>query len=83
MKILYFAHFREKANIAEEDIVLPKGVEDVNGLLDWLAARGEGYADAFADRDHIRVAVNQEHVEFDAAVKDGDEVAFFPPMTGG
>ncbi|MBT3915652.1 MAG: molybdopterin converting factor subunit 1 [Rhodospirillaceae bacterium] len=83
MKILYFAHFRERANIAEEDIVLPKGVEDVNGLLDWLAARGEGYADAFADRDHIRVAVNQEHVEFDAAVKDGDEVAFFPPMTGG
>tara|TARA_B100000315_G_scaffold260208_2_gene319987 strand:- start:6398 stop:6649 length:252 start_codon:yes stop_codon:yes gene_type:complete len=83
MKILYFAHFREKANIAEEDVDLPEGVADVTGLLNWLESRGEGYADAFADRDHIRVAVNQEHVEFDAAVKNGDEVAFFPPMTGG
>ncbi|MDP7600699.1 MAG: molybdopterin converting factor subunit 1 [Rhodospirillales bacterium] len=83
MKILYFAHFREKANIAEEDIDLPAGVKDVNSLLDWLEARGGGYTDAFADRNHIRVAVNQEHVEFDAALKDGDEVAFFPPMTGG
>ncbi len=83
MKILYFAHFREKANIAEEDVELPGDVADVNGLLDWLEARGNGYADAFADRNHIRVAVNQEHVEFDAAVKDSDEVAFFPPMTGG
>ena len=83
MKILYFAHFREKANVAEEEVKLPDSITDVNSLIDWLESRGDGYADAFADRDHIRVAVNQEHVDFDTLVKMGDEVAFFPPMTGG
>ncbi len=83
MNILYFAHFREKTNVAEEQVELPEGVTDVTSLIDWLASRGDGFADAFADRDHIRVAVNQEHVEFDTLIKMGDEVAFFPPMTGG
>lgn len=83
MNILYFAHFREKINVAEEEVELPEGITDVTSLIDWLVSRGDGYADAFADRDHIRVAVNQEHVEFDTPVKMGDEIAFFPPMTGG
>jgi molybdopterin synthase sulfur carrier subunit len=83
MKILYFAHFREKTNIAEESVVLPNSVKDVISLINWLAGRDDGFADAFADRDHIRVAVNQEHVKFDSPVKMGDEIAFFPPMTGG
>jgi sulfur-carrier protein len=83
MKILYFAHFREKTNVAEETVEPPESVTDVTSLIDWLASRNDGFADAFSDRDHIRVAVNQEHVEFDTAVKMGDEIAFFPPMTGG
>ena len=83
MKILYFAHFREKINIAEETIDLPNGVTDVKTLIDWLADRNDSFADAFSDRELVRVAVNQEHVEFDMAVKIGDEIAFFPPMTGG
>ena len=83
MKILYFAHFREKTNIAEETIDLPNDVTNVKTLIDWLEERDDGFADAFADRDYVRVAVNQEHVEFDMPVKMDDEVAFFPPMTGG
>ena len=83
MKILYFAHIREKTNVSEEEVSVPESVDNVTMLIDWLITRGSGYADAFADRDHIRVAVNQEHVELDAPVKFGDEVAFFPPMTGG
>ena len=83
MKILYFAHFREKTNVAEETIDLPNGVTDVKTLMDWLADRNDNFADAFSDREHVRVAVNQEHVEFDMPVKLGDEIAFFPPMTGG
>ena len=41
------------------------------------------FSDAFSDQEHVRVAVNQEHVEFDMPVKKDDEIAFFPPMTGG
>ena len=83
MKILYFAHFREKTNVAEESVIVPESVTDVTSLIDWLETRGGGFSHVFADRDHIRVAVNQEHVEFDTPVKMGDEIAFFPPMTGG
>jgi len=83
MKILYFAHFREKTNIAEETIDLPNDVTNVKTLIDWLVERNDSFADAFVDREHVRVAVNQEHVEFDMPVKVDDEIAFFPPMTGG
>ena len=83
MKILYFAHFREKTNVAEETIDLPNDVTNVETLIDWLVERNDSFADAFVDREHVRVAVNQEHVEFDMPVKVDDEIAFFPPMTGG
>ena len=83
MKILYFAHFREKIDIAEEIIDLPDGVSNVETLIDWLVGRDECFANAFADRKYVRVAVNQEHVEFDTPLRMNDEVAFFPPMTGG
>jgi len=83
MRILYFAHFREKINIAEEDIGIPDGVIDVKTLIDWLITRNIGFANAFSDLEHVRVAVNQEHVELNMPLKMDDEVAFFPPMTGG
>ena len=70
-------------NIAEESVDLPEHVKDINGLINWLSAKNDNYAAAFSDKDHIRVAVNQEHVKFNAFITDGDEIAFFPPMTGG
>lgn len=83
MKILYFAWVREKIGRGEEDIELPPGVTTVAGLIDWLCARGDGAATAFADLSVIRVAVNHEHVGVDHPVTTKDEVAFFPPVTGG
>ena len=83
MKILYFAHFREKTNVAEEIIDLPNGVTDVKSLIEWLVSRNAAFADAFSDQEYVRVAGNQEHVEFDMPVKKDDEIAVFPPMTGG
>lgn len=83
MTLLYFAWVRQKVGQGEERIELPAGVATVADLIAWLQARGAGYADAFADPARLRAAVNQEHVPFDTRVGADDEVAFFPPVTGG
>ncbi|MCC6921204.1 MAG: molybdopterin converting factor subunit 1 [Alphaproteobacteria bacterium] len=83
MRILYFAWVRERAGAAEETVSPPAGLTTVGQLADWLATRSPGHAAAFADRRRLRVAINQEQARFDDPVGPGDEVAFFPPMTGG
>jgi len=83
MKVLYFAWLREKAGLSEETVKPPPSVKTVGALMQWLKARGGGHAAAFADARMVRAAVNQEHVPLDHPVKQGDEVAFFPPVTGG
>lgn len=83
MKLLYFAWVRQKIGIGEETLALPPEVTTVGALAAYLATRGPGYAEAFADPAKLRAAVNQTHVRFDAPVQADDEVAFFPPVTGG
>ncbi len=83
MKVLYFSWLREKAGVGEEDISPPDTVGDVAALVDWLRGRNAGLAEALADMDMVRVAVNQEYTGLDHPVKAGDEIAFFPPVTGG
>jgi molybdopterin synthase sulfur carrier subunit len=83
MKLLYFAWVKEKAGVSHEDVIPPGGVATVADLIQWQIGRGDGYAEAFADEAMIRVAVNQEYVGFDHPVAIGDEIAFFPPVTGG
>ncbi len=83
MRILYFAWVRQKVGRAEEEVAPPPEVVDVAGLVEWLAAQSPGHADAFANRRTIRCAVNQEFARPDQPVRQGDEVAFFPPVTGG
>lgn len=83
MKLLYFAWLRARIGHAEEVVPLPSGVADVAGLLGWLKGRGAGYAEALGDLSVVRVAVNQEYVGPDHRVRDEDEVALFPPVTGG
>lgn len=82
MKVLYFASLREALGSAGEDMRLPAGVATPGALRDHLAARG-GVWQALAQTKNLRCAVNQRMVGFDAAVTEGDEVAFFPPVTGG
>ncbi len=83
MKLLYFAWLRTRIGHAEEDLPLPAGVRDVAALLLWLQGRGGNYAEALRDLSVVRVAVNQDYVGHDHPLHDGDEVALFPPVTGG
>lgn len=83
MTLLYFAWVRQKVGKSEEVFKLPPGIVDGNALVAHLKTLGANYADAFADPARIRVAVNHHHTSFDARIADSDEVAFFPPVTGG
>ena len=83
MKILYFAWLRQKIGTGEETVDLPDGVANAEGLIDWLRGRGENYEAAFKDTSAIKLAINQEFADFTAPVAENDEVAFFPPVTGG
>jgi molybdopterin synthase sulfur carrier subunit len=83
MKLLYFAWLRARIGVAEEELPLPPEVGDVAGLVAWLRRRGANYAEALRDLTAVRVAVNQDYVGQDHPVRDGDEVALFPPVTGG
>lgn len=83
MQILYFAWVREKIGTGAEEIALPAGVRDVAGLVEHLAGRSAGHAAAFANRASIRAAVNQDFATPATPVSARDEVAFFPPVTGG
>ena len=82
VKVLYFAGLREALATSGEEIRLPAGVASVAALRDHVAARGEPWAQLARTRNS-RCADNHARAGFDAAVRDGDEVAFFPPVTGG
>jgi molybdopterin synthase sulfur carrier subunit len=80
--VLFFAGLREAVGTSTESLALPAGVTTVAGLRDHLAGRGEQW-EALAKVKNLRAAVNQDMVPLTTAIKDGDEIAFFPPVTGG
>jgi molybdopterin synthase sulfur carrier subunit len=81
--VLYFARLREALGTASEQIALPDSVIDLAGLRQALISRGAVWAQELAETKPIRAAVNQAIARPDTPVNDGDEVAFFPPVTGG
>jgi sulfur-carrier protein len=83
LTILYFAWLRERTGTGQESVVPPTGVGTVSELIAWLVQRSPGYASAFANRRAVRCAVNQEFADPATRIGPGDEVAFFPPVTGG
>jgi molybdopterin synthase sulfur carrier subunit len=81
VKVLYFAGLREQLGTAGED--LDASPATVAGLRTLLMARGGVWQSALAQGKALRVAVNQEMAQPTTAINPGDEIAFFPPVTGG
>ncbi|SFR79424.1 molybdopterin converting factor subunit 1 [Sphingomonas jatrophae] len=83
LSLLYFARVREAIGLDGEAVDVPADVTTVADLAAWLAARGSGYADAFADLTRLRAAIDDRFVALDAPIAGAREVALFPPVTGG
>ena len=81
--LLYFASLRESLGCSRENVPLPAGAATVSTLLDYLRGRDPRWSDAFAPGRRWRVAVNQQMADLATPLKPGDEIAFFPPVTGG
>jgi molybdopterin synthase sulfur carrier subunit len=83
VELLYFAWVREAIGRDGEHVDPPADVTDVSGLIAWLAARGGGYAEALANPDKLRAAIDQVFVPLGAPIAGAREIAIFPPVTGG
>ncbi len=81
--VLYFARLREAFGTASEQIALSAGVRDLESLRELLRSRGGAWAEELADGRPVRAAVNQDMAPGGTPIADGDEIAFFPPVTGG
>lgn len=83
LQLLYFACVREAIGIDGETVDPPKDAGTVRTLVAWLAERGGGYAEAFANPERLRAAIDQLFVPLDAPIAGACELALFPPVTGG
>jgi molybdopterin synthase sulfur carrier subunit len=83
VKVLFFAGLREQLGTSGEEIELPAGVSTVAGLRSHLMQRGDSWQAVLADKKLVRIAVNQEMASAVNPIRPGDEIAFFPPVTGG
>lgn len=81
--MLYFAWVREAIGTGAERVTPPEGIATIADLIDWLSAASDGHARAFADRDRLRAAIDQQFVPLDSAIAGAREIALFPPVTGG
>jgi sulfur-carrier protein len=83
VRILYFAKLREDLGKSAEELDLPEDIATVAALRSHLMARGGAWATVLAQGKALRVAVNHDMADAATPIKAGDEVAFFPPVTGG
>ncbi|MES2782344.1 MAG: molybdopterin converting factor subunit 1 [Pseudomonadota bacterium] len=83
MKLVYFASVREAIGLSHEEREVPNDLRTVGDLVAWLAGQSEEYASALNDRSRLRFALDQNLVAADALLGGGQELAIFPPVTGG
>ena len=83
MKVLYFSWIKDKLGKSHEEIQVDDNIKTINDLIILLKQNNENYEDVFKDTSSIKVSINMETATFEDLIHDNDEVAFFPPMTGG
>ena len=83
MIIKYFSWIKEHIGKSEEQIVLPNHIKNVNELINYLNEIDEKYNLIFEKKELIKIAVNKTYSSFDTNINNNDEIAFFPPVTGG
>ena len=83
LRIQYFASIRETLGRSEEELELPAHVGSVQNLIDHLLSVNPSFQRVFSAQNKVLAAVNQTVVDLDHPLSENDEVAFFPPMTGG
>ena len=83
MKILYFSWIKDKIGKTHEDIEIKDNIKTIDDLIAYLKKSNEGYEEVFKDTSSIKVSINMETANFKDQINNNDEVAFFPPMTGG
>ena len=83
IQLKFFASLREAVGTGSESLTVPADIQTAGQLREFLRARGGVWADALAEGRALRIAVNQQMADASAALSDGCEVAFFPPVTGG
>ena len=83
MKILYFAWFGEKIGKRQEEIEINSSIDNIDKLIELLCKKGKQYEEVFAEPSLVKVAVNKKIAERQTKLSPQDEVAFFPPITGG
>ena len=83
LQLFYFARLRQAVGVSQEKIALPTDVACVQDLMHWLAHRGGAWQEEFSGCRPLRAAINQTLAGNTAPISAGDEIAFFPPVTGG
>lgn len=83
IRVLYFASLRDRLGKEREQLELPAAVANIGDLSAHLAARGDIWAEIFDSETTVLSAINQEMAKPQSPIKDGDEIGFFPPVTGG
>lgn len=83
IEIKYFARLSESLGMRSEQLEIDEQIQTASDVIDRLITRGGNWADEFSGDNKILIAINQEMREPGASINDGDELAFFPPVTGG
>ena len=83
MVIKYFSWIKEHIGKSEEQIILPSHINNINQLINYLNEIDEKYKLIYEKKELIKIAVNKTYSSFDANISNNDEIAFFPPVTGG